>query len=441
MITTGFKGLISLGSINTVTVSIPESSPPSSEIFVEAVAISALTSNLHAVFCPLRYFLNSATGTAVEGLASLAAQLSLDSSRIHDTSSSQLSLEASSTKNKSSIPKPRASSISKSRHDSLSVTANMTTNLQNSSQLQVDVVDLDFFASLPASPSSPLDDDANEGESALIENDGSRRVTRRKSMSLLASPDSSTMVQVTQTLQKQQQLKRTLMKGDWEKPLKDAQGRLINQPVTFHSRIKSSGYGQQPQDLYSKKMLQRQKEKEKQAKMEKMARSNSAPRIRGGQMGKSENAGGGRLRLYPLQCQAMQSHLPVWDYPDKVVAKNQSSSTQMTSHNSPMFHLVFSSDATRLAVASASSVALCLRLPRATSLQRDGKNFFDFFYGPHLGIFKRILTSSVDHVCFHMFVWMAYCSGCVHGTQSCSADGLSLAFQAARISSALVLQR
>lgn len=284
----------------------------------------------------------------------------------------------------------------------LTTTTAATTGPLATATLSIDplvtMVELDFFAELPASPSlSPLrdddDDDDADGDDGDDDRPAAHTTLRRKSLSLLASPDSSHIAQMTNTLQKQQQqqqLARTRMKGDWEKPLKDAQGRLVNQPVTFHTRIKSSGYGQQPQDLFTKKMLARQKEKDKEKKL----RSTSAPRLRpgGGSASGGGSGGSGRLRLYPLHCQPMQTHLPMWDYPDRgpstaanggastMAATSSSSSSYGSSSGhthaaglSPIFHMAFSSDATKLALATASSVALCLRLPRATTSQRDGK--------------------------------------------------------------------
>lgn len=34
------------------------------------------------------------------------------------------------------------------------------------------------------------------------------------------------------------------VKGSWEAPIIDKQGRIADQPLTFHAKVKSSGYGQ-----------------------------------------------------------------------------------------------------------------------------------------------------------------------------------------------------
>jgi hypothetical protein len=49
----------------------------------------------------------------------------------------------------------------------------------------------------------------------------------------------------TKTNEKGAKASRLQAKGSWENPLKDKQGRLIDQPVTFQNRIVSSGYKQQ----------------------------------------------------------------------------------------------------------------------------------------------------------------------------------------------------
>jgi hypothetical protein len=45
-------------------------------------------------------------------------------------------------------------------------------------------------------------------------------------------------------------------RGSWETPLKSKSGKIIDQAVTFHSRIKSSGYGQP--DAFEKWKLKQQ---------------------------------------------------------------------------------------------------------------------------------------------------------------------------------------
>lgn len=56
------------------------------------------------------------------------------------------------------------------------------------------------------------------------------------------------------------------MKGSWEQPLRTAQGKLVDMPITFHTSIRSSGYGQVPQDSYSRMKLQKEKKKRQDKK-------------------------------------------------------------------------------------------------------------------------------------------------------------------------------
>lgn len=131
-----------------------------------------------------------------------------------------------------------------------------------------------------------------------------------------------------------------LSKGSWESPSKDKQGKIQDLPVTFHSRIKSSGYGQTPQDSYAKKKANVQKLQQKLNKTlekEKLARSMSAPRTTAIRV--ADNSGGpssaaqrpalsrektknellllrttkgpivgARIRSYPTDCQPMTLH-------------------------------------------------------------------------------------------------------------------------------------
>jgi hypothetical protein len=44
----------------------------------------------------------------------------------------------------------------------------------------------------------------------------------------------------------------------WEEPSKSKDGKLINQPVTFHSKIRSSGYGQGAKNSYERMLVKKQ---------------------------------------------------------------------------------------------------------------------------------------------------------------------------------------
>jgi hypothetical protein len=158
--------------------------------------------------------------------------------------------------------------------------------------------------------------------------------------------------------------KKTGAKGSWEAPLKNKQGQIVNQAVTFHTKIKSSGYGQKSNDLFQRKLDLKRQQQQKQK-----ARSSSAPRLRAGntsQSGPSTNTEnrGPRIRLYPMDCEATTTHQSHWDFPDPVSTSSAPNIVASREVGSPIFHLAYSSDATRLAVGSQNPVLICLKLPR-----------------------------------------------------------------------------
>lgn len=220
-------------------------------------------------------------------------------------------------------------------------------------------------------------------------------------------------------------------RGDWEAPRKDTTtGRLVDLPVTFHTKIKSSGYGQET-DPWVLKQLQKKKQKQQLQQ-----RSMSAPRGRAtasssSATGQTSNKGS-RLRQYPLQAAPCSAHMPAWDYPSSSAgyqhnshvqvsiitsgggtgsgsgadgmigsgalgsghsAKSNRGSTTLGIHTNsnnnstihsnkplitkdarPIFHVAFSGDASRLAIASQAHVVTCLRLPRATAASQQEGN-------------------------------------------------------------------
>jgi len=134
-------------------------------------------------------------------------------------------------------------------------------------------------------------------------------------------------------------------RGDWEVPLKDKNGRHIDQPVTFHSKIKSSGYGQVPQDSFLRKKLQQQKLR---------MRSTSAPRNPSASSTSSgDSAKKNKITLYPLHGTAvMKLHQPHLNFPPS-----------KGSVQPAVVSIAFSPDASQLAVASADSTLLAVKLP------------------------------------------------------------------------------
>ena len=148
-------------------------------------------------------------------------------------------------------------------------------------------------------------------------------------------------------------------------------GKYVDQPVTFHSRIKSSGYGEKPLDAFAKKR------KEEANKKAAAARSASAPRggarvvASGHSSGSAQSsrprphagiAGsvpllptGPRTRRYPTDCGVMTMHQPHNDFPPHV--------TGVSVTNSPIYNICFNEDASMLGIATADTAVLTARLP------------------------------------------------------------------------------
>jgi WD40 repeat protein len=123
---------------------------------------------------------------------------------------------------------------------------------------------------------------------------------------------------------------------------------VVNQPVTFHSRIKSSGYGQTPTnplDMMAKRRQQQLKEKEKER------RKNTA--------GPGSGSGNEkpRLRHYPLSCEPIATHQPHNDY---------------TGSAGPITTIQFNSDGTQMGVASGSDTSLSVLKMPLSRFKGDG---------------------------------------------------------------------
>jgi hypothetical protein len=228
--------------------------------------------------------------------------------------------------------------------------------------------ELDFFrmreSSDVDSSRSTSPREYNENDNEVIINDEEQEesvpIRRKKTRYLLAdySLDDS------KSSKSPMNGKKTGAKGSWEAPLKNKQGQIVNQAVTFHTKIKSSGYGQKSNDLFQRKLDLKRQQQQKQK-----ARSSSAPRLRAGntsQSGPSTNTEnrGPRIRLYPMDCEATTTHQSHWDFPDPVSTSSAPNIVASREVGSPIFHLAYSSDATRLAVGSQNPVLICLKLPR-----------------------------------------------------------------------------
>ena len=71
-----------------------------------------------------------------------------------------------------------------------------------------------------------------------------------------------------------------------------------------------------------------------------------------------------------MDCEATTTHQSHWDFPDAAVSTGGALPSRDV--GSPIFHLAYSSDATRLAVASQNPVMICLKLPRSNK-NKEGK--------------------------------------------------------------------
>ena len=119
------------------------------------------------------------------------------------------------------------------------------------------------------------------------------------------------------------------LRGDWEKPGGlDEKGRLINLPVTFHNRIKSSGYGQPEKKNQNKKRL-----KGIVSGTSTLQRTLSAPSSSDQAVANTGN----KLRRYPTDYSGiLQNHIVPYD----------------VMFASPVSSIQFSEDASLLAITS-----------------------------------------------------------------------------------------
>jgi hypothetical protein len=139
--------------------------------------------------------------------------------------------------------------------------------------------------------------------------------------------------------------------GGWERPMKSTKGEIIDQPVTFHSRIKSSGYG--VADVASNRWKQkRQGESTTSASSSsKPYRSKSAPRNTTGVTDRTTLAS--RLRMYPRECGSLTQHQEYNNFPPPVSSIRQV----------PIMRLNFSGDGMMIGVVSAGNDVGTLRTP------------------------------------------------------------------------------
>ena len=147
---------------------------------------------------------------------------------------------------------------------------------------------------------------------------------------------------------------RARVRGDWEKPLV-VKGKLADLPVTFHNRVKSSGYGRQEVASSSK----RSGGKASQSK-----RSASSEGRRGS---------GSKLRTYDLAAG-----------PTTLFQREN----ELPAEAFPLYRLSFNSDGSMLGVAAASAAVTTFRLP-VNKHKGDGQSY--------MGHDARVLSCSFSN--------------------------------------------
>lgn len=130
-------------------------------------------------------------------------------------------------------------------------------------------------------------------------------------------------------------------RGDWEQPGKNKQGALVDLPVTFHCRVKSSGYGKP--DVQHNRWKQTRQPGGPQ-------RSKSAPRSA---KTTDRTTVASRLRIYPRYCGPLNKHQPYNDYPPKV------SNIPLV----PFLNMKFTEDGSFLGLVSGGNAVSTLKTP------------------------------------------------------------------------------
>jgi len=195
-------------------------------------------------------------------------------------------------------------------------------------------------------------------------------------------------------------------------------GKLVDLPVTFHTRIKSSGYGQVPQDSFARKQLQKQKAKERQ---QQSLRSTSAGGALGGSAGTNVRSHhqpnshqGVRIRSYPTERKPMTLHQPHNTYP-------YSSPTSVISalsgaSGAPVYRIQYSEDASMLGLATTDTAVSVLKMP-VSRHHGDGVSYMGH-------------NNRITDICFSHNKEMVL---------SASADGTARIWKGGRVDSAAVL--
>jgi hypothetical protein len=161
------------------------------------------------------------------------------------------------------------------------------------------------------------------------------------------SPLAATLPEPTkpQALTSRSKTPTKLKGGGWERPMKSNKGEIIDQPVTFHSRIKSSGYG--VADVATNRWKQK---RQGESVTSKPSRSKSAPRNTGVT---DRTTLASRLRMYPRDCGPLTQHQEYNNFPPPVSNIRQV----------PIMKLNFSGDGMMIGVVSAGNDVGTLRTP------------------------------------------------------------------------------
>ena len=148
---------------------------------------------------------------------------------------------------------------------------------------------------------------------------------------------------------------RAKVRGDWEKPLV-VKGKLADLPVTFHNRVKSSGYGRQETGSSLRRRTERQT-----GQIKKSASSDG------------RRSSGVKLRTYDLNAGPATLYQRENDLP---------------AESFPLYRLSFNSDGSMLGLAAASAVVTTFKLP-ITRHKGDGQSF--------MGHDARVLSCSFSN--------------------------------------------
>lgn len=179
---------------------------------------------------------------------------------------------------------------------------------------------------------------ASSNKSSLLDLEFGRSIAHSTSNSTKGSKSSST----------QGARRSTYSRGDWEKPLKDKNGKLQDQPILFHNRVKSSGYGQSVRDstLGATKGASTLLQRSRSLSAPRSGPANHVRRNKDSTIASSKT-GGTRLRVYPI------------DSVPPSLLQQESSLKNLP----PIQYISFNGEANLLGIATADSSVLTAKVP------------------------------------------------------------------------------